>query len=99
MFAALGDQTRLEMMARLSADGPTSTLRLGEGTGLSRQAISKHLQVLAEAGLVKSTRKGRDAIWEIEPARLDLARSYLDEMSRRWDERLLALKDLVESDP
>jgi len=99
MFAALGDQTRLEMVARLCADGPMSTLRLGAGSGLSRQAISKHLQVLADAGLVRSVRRGRDAIWQVEPEQLQQASSYLDEISRQWDHSLAALKNLVESTP
>lgn len=99
MFAALGDQTRLEMVARLCAGGPMSTMRLGAGSGLSRQAISKHLQVLSDAGLVRSVRRGRDAIWQVEPAQLQQARSYLDEISRQWDHALSSLKDFVESTP
>lgn len=99
MFAALGDRTRLEMVARLCADGPMSTIRLGAGSGMSRQAISKHLQVLADAGLVRAVRRGRDAIWQLEPDQLQQARSYLDEISRQWDHALQSLKAFVESTP
>ena len=99
MFAALGDRTRLEMVARLCADGPLSTMRLGAGSGMSRQAISKHLQVLADAGLVRAVRRGREAIWQLEPDQLQQARSYLDEISRQWDQALQSLKAFVESTP
>ena len=99
MFAALGDQTRLELVARLCADGPMSTMRLGAGSGMSRQAISKHLQVLAGAGLVRDVRRGRDAIWQLEPDQLQQARSYLDDISRQWDHALQSLKTFVESTP
>jgi DNA-binding transcriptional ArsR family regulator len=99
MFAALGDQTRLELVARLCADGPMSTMRLGAGSGMSRQAISKHLQVLAGAGLVRAVRRGRDAIWQLEPDQLQQARSYLDDISRQWDHALQSLKTFVESTP
>ncbi len=99
MFAALGDRMRLEMVARLCAEGPMSTMRLGAGSNMSRQAISKHLQVLAEAGVVRAVRRGRDAIWQVEPERLNHARAYLDEISRQWDVALRSLEDFVESTP
>lgn len=99
MFAALGDPTRLEMVARLCADGPMSTMRLGSGSGRTRQAISKHLQVLADAGLVRAVRRGREAIWQLEPDQLQQARSYLEEISRQWDHALASLKTFVETTP
>ncbi len=76
-----------------------STARLGAGSRMSRQAISKHLQVLEGAGLVRSVRRGRDAIWELEPDKLQQARSYLDDISRQWDHALASLKAFVESTP
>lgn len=99
MFAALGDRTRLEMVARLCAEGPMSTMQLGAGSEMSRQAISKHLQVLADVGLVRAVRRGREAIWRIEPDQLHQARAYLDEISRQWDQALESLKSFVESTP
>jgi DNA-binding transcriptional ArsR family regulator len=98
VFAALGDATRLALVDRLSAEGPGSISRLTEGTSVTRQAITKHLQVLAGAGLVKDVRRGREHIWELEAARLEDARAWLDELSARWDEALGRLKALVEED-
>ena len=74
VFAALGDQTRLGLVARLCTGGPMSIARLTAGAGITRQAVTKHLHVLAGAGLVRGARMGRDHVWEIEPARLDQAR-------------------------
>jgi DNA-binding transcriptional ArsR family regulator len=99
LFAALGDPTRLKMVARLCASGPMSTTRLGAGSRISRQAISKHLQVLADAGLVRAARRGRESIWQLEPDKLQSARSFLDQISRQWDHALGALKSFVESTP
>lgn len=96
LFAALGDETRLRLLARLSAGGPGSIAGLSEHAHVSRQAITKHLEVLAEAGLVRSSRQGRERIWELEPARLANAHAYLDRISARWDEALDRLKTLVE---
>jgi DNA-binding transcriptional ArsR family regulator len=61
---------------------------LTEGTGVSRQAITKHLQVLEGAGLVRGSRHGRECLWRLEPQRLDVARAYLDLISKRWDEAI-----------
>jgi DNA-binding transcriptional ArsR family regulator len=96
VFAALGDRTRLKLVTRLSAQGPLSTSRLGAGAHVTRQAIAKHLQVLAAAGLVRAARRGREVIWQIEPAQLEKARSYLDDISRQWDHALQSLKAFVE---
>jgi DNA-binding transcriptional ArsR family regulator len=96
VFAALGDETRLALVARLCDDGPLSIARLAAGSAVTRQAITKHLQVLAGAGLVRDVRRGRERIWEIEPDRLDEARSYLAEISRSWDAALDRLRQLVE---
>ena len=68
VFAALGDATRLRLVARLCGDGPLSIARLSDGTGVTRQAITKHLNALAAAGLARDTRSGRERIWELEPS-------------------------------
>src|SRR5262249_59378479 len=91
LFAALGDPTRLRLVARLCEGGPQSIVRLTEGMALTRQGVTKHLRVLAEAGLVRGTRQGRESLWKIEPGKIDVARRYLAVMSRRWDERLARL--------
>jgi DNA-binding transcriptional ArsR family regulator len=98
MFAALGDETRLALVARLCAAGPLSTARLAEGAVISRQAIAKHLGVLADAGLVRRGEgaPGHERRWEIEPRRLDEARRALEQISRRWDEALGRLRTAVE---
>jgi len=96
LFAALGDETRLALVARLCAGGPSSITRLAKGSAVTRQAITKHLDVLAGAGLVAGVRRGREHIWELDAERFDEARHYLDRISRRWDERLDRLRKLVE---
>jgi len=96
VFAALGDETRLALLARLSEGGPWSIARLSERAPVTRQAVTKHLQVLAGAGLVRDAWRGRERLWELEPGRLGDARRALDEISRRWDEALGRLKRFVE---
>jgi DNA-binding transcriptional ArsR family regulator len=96
VFAALGDETRLALVARLCATGPQSIARLTSGSAVTRQAITKHLGVLAGAGLVAGVRRGRERIWDLDPKRLDDARRCLDQISQRWDEALARLKGFVE---
>jgi DNA-binding transcriptional ArsR family regulator len=97
LFAALGDDTRLRLLVRLSSRGPGSIARLSAKSAVSRQAITKHLKVLSGAGLVRGNRRGREQIWELEPKRLADARAYLDRISRQWDHALDRLKSFVES--
>ena len=96
VFAALGDPTRLQVVARLCSYGPQSITRLSADMDVTRQAVTKHLGVLAEAGLVHDVRRGRERIWELDPKRLDEAHRYLDLISSRWDEALDRLRNLVE---
>jgi DNA-binding transcriptional ArsR family regulator len=96
VFAALGDETRLALVARLCEGGPWSIARLTAKTDVTRQAVTKHLHVLAGAGLVRDARRGRERIWELEPDKLAEVRRTLDEISRRWDEALGRLKSCVE---
>jgi DNA-binding transcriptional ArsR family regulator len=98
IFAALGDETRLRIVARLSDQGPLSIVRLTEGESVTRQAITKHLSVLAGAGLVRGVRRGRERVWALEPSPLEVARRYLDLVSARWDAALGRLAAMVESD-
>ena len=98
VFAALGDETRLRILSKLSAGGPLSITQITDGESVTRQAITKHLAVLADAGLVRDVRSGRERLWELELAPLGVARSCLDLVSERWDQRLARLKSLVESD-
>jgi DNA-binding transcriptional ArsR family regulator len=96
VFAALGDATRLRLVARLCAGGPQSITRLSEGSEVTRQAITKHLHALAGAGLVCGRRRGRERIWELQPERLATAHRCLDQISEKWDEAIGRLKALVE---
>jgi DNA-binding transcriptional ArsR family regulator len=97
VFAALGDETRLAIVARLSAGTPQSIAALTAGAGLTRQAVTKHLHVLGDAGLVRSLRQGRERLWELEPDKLASARRCLDNISTQWDQSLGRLKSFVES--
>jgi len=96
VFAALGDETRLRLVARLCDEGPMSITRLTTGCGITRQAVTKHLRVMDRAGLVRNRRHGRESVWELERARLVQARRYLDAISKQWDEALERLRALVE---
>jgi DNA-binding transcriptional ArsR family regulator len=96
IFAALGDETRLALVARLSADGPQSIAQLTSGSAVTRQAITKHLGVLADAGVVHDLWRGRERIWDLDTDRLDDAQRCLDQISHRWDEALARLKKAVE---
>jgi DNA-binding transcriptional ArsR family regulator len=96
VFAALGDATRLAIVARLCHEGPQSIVRLTEGSAVSRQAISKHLRALEGAGLVRSDRSGRECIWALRTNRLAQARRYLDQISTQWDDALERLRAFVE---
>jgi len=96
LFAALGDETRLRLLLRLSSGGQESIARLTAKSLVSRQAITKHLEVLSEAGLVVGSRRGRERIWQLAPERLTKAREYLDRISRQWDETLDHLRTHVE---
>jgi|SRR5262252_10566479 len=97
VFAALGDQTRLAIVARLSSGGPMSIVRLTLGAGVTRQAVTKHLRVLMLAGLVRRHRVGRATRWELAPSRLQAARRSLEAISAQWDDALGRLARYVES--
>jgi DNA-binding transcriptional ArsR family regulator len=96
VFAALGDETRLRLVTRLCKGGPQSIAELAAGSEVTRQAITKHLQVLAAAGLARSVREGRERVWELQPRRLEAVRRYLDSISKQWDAALDRLKTFVE---
>lgn len=96
VFAALGDPTRLRLVAALCAGGALSIAQLTAGTAVTRQAVTRHLETLAAAGLVRDVRQGRERLWEFEPARIDDARRSLDAIAQQWDAALQRLKSLVE---
>ena len=96
VFAALGDPTRLALVGRLCDEGPQSIARLAAHAPISRQAVTKHLHVLADAGLVRDVRRGRERIWALTPERLSEARQWLDRASERWDRSIERLRRMVE---
>jgi DNA-binding transcriptional ArsR family regulator len=98
VFAALGDEVRLRLVAALCMGGALSITQLTLGTDISRQAVTKHLGVLAAAGLVRDAKVGRERRWEFEPTQLDAARRSLEVIARQWDHALAKLKLAVESD-
>ena len=96
VFAALGDQTRLSLVAKLCRGRPSSISQLTEGSRLSRQAITKHLRVLERAGIVHSLRSGRENLFEFDPKPIESIKDYLDLVSAQWDQALSRLKSFVE---
>lgn len=96
LFGALGDPHRLEMVTVLCDAGPKSTLQVAQLISLSRQAATKHLEVLQAVGVVHSSKRGRERIWTVEPQPLAAASDYLSALSRRWDGAIDRLKAFVE---
>jgi DNA-binding transcriptional ArsR family regulator len=96
IFAALGDETRLWLVAKLCDGRPCSISQLTHGSRLTRQAITKHLRVLEKAELVRSVHLGRESLFELNPAPIDEMRKYLDRVSELWDRKLARLKSFVE---
>ena len=96
VFAALGDENRLRLLNRLGGVGPMSISRLTAGSGMTRQGVTKHLRVLADAGLVRGSRRGKQSIWQVDLSRLEEARRSLELISQQWDRSLAKLKLFVE---
>jgi DNA-binding transcriptional ArsR family regulator len=97
VFAALGDKTRLFLVAELCGGEAQSISQLTQGTNLTRQAITKHLRVLENVGVVRSISSGRENLFEFNSKPLDEAKNYLDVVSRQWDQALSRLKAFVET--
>ena len=96
LFAALGDPTRLTLVRQLSEGGPASISVLAERQDMTRQGVTKHLQVLAAAGVIDGSRQGREQVWTLNPKRLAEGRRHLDVIAAGWDEALERFKKLVE---
>jgi DNA-binding transcriptional ArsR family regulator len=96
LFAALGDETRLHLVSRLSTGGPASIATLAAGTKLTRQAISKHLRVMERARLIHRTRQGRESVCRLDPQSLDAAQRSLGAIAKQWDDALGRLRAFVE---
>src|SRR5205823_11206146 len=98
LFAALGDETRLALINKLAKGRPHSIARLTKGSKLTRQAVTKHLRVLENAGVVRSVRDGRESLFALNPKPLEYANAYLNHVSEQWDQALDRLQALVESE-
>jgi DNA-binding transcriptional ArsR family regulator len=96
VFAALGDETRLLLVAKLCSGQPSSISELTEGSRLTRQAITKHLRVLENVGIVHSMRTGRESRFQFNPEPIQGIKQYLDLVSEQWDQALSRLKSFVE---
>jgi DNA-binding transcriptional ArsR family regulator len=96
VFAALGDETRLSLVGKLSNGPQQSISRLARGSALTRQAITKHLRVLESAGVVRSVHVGREMLFEFRPKSLKELQSYLERVAGQWDHVLARLKSFVE---
>ena len=96
VFAALGDETRLSLVAKLCGGQPRSISQLAEGSKLTRQAITKHLRVLENAGVVRGTRSGRESLFAFQPEPVEETRAYLDRISEQWEQALIRLKSFLE---
>ncbi len=96
VFAALGCVTRLELVSRLSDGREHSITALTDGLDLTRQAITKHLQVLQQAGIVTSQRVGRESRFTMQPGPITQAKDYLKRVSDQWDEAITRLRAAVE---
>ena len=97
VFAALGDETRLSLVAKLCGGRPHSISQLAEGSKLTRQAITKHLRVLESVGIVHSVRAGRESRFEFDPEPMEGIKEYLDFVSEKWDQALSRLMSFVEN--
>ena len=96
LFAALGDPTRLTLLRQLSDGGPASISTLAAKQSMTRQGVTKHLHVLAGAGIIDGNRQGREQVWAVNPQRLAEGRQHLDVIAAGWDEALARFKKLVE---
>ena len=97
VFAALGDETRLSLVGKLSGGQTYSISQLTHGSRLTRQAITKHLRVLQRAGIVRSVRTGRENRFKFNPEVIEGIKEYLDFVSEQWDQALSRLKSFVEN--
>lgn len=96
VFAALGDPTRMSLVAKLIDGKPQSISTLTAGSKITRQAVTKHLSVLENVGLVSKIKDGRESLYELDPKPLLSLQEYLQVISSQWDEALNDLKRFVE---
>lgn len=95
VFTALADPSRRFLVERLAADGASTQTQLADGLPVTRQAVAKHLALLEAAGLVRRSREGRHTIVRLDPAPLQEASAWIEQVGADWDERLTALAEHV----
>ena len=98
ILGALGDRTRRSLLQAVAEQGPLTATELATPSGISRQAVSKHLGVLEQAGLVRAVRVGREARYEVVPGSLTPAAAWLERVGRAWDDRLIRLRRHLDED-
>jgi DNA-binding transcriptional ArsR family regulator len=97
VLAALADPTRRQLLDRISAVGQATATTLADGLPVSRQAVVKHLAVLDRAGLVESTKVGREVLYSVRPDALDTTARWMAALAADWDRRLARIKRLAEA--
>ncbi len=98
VFAALGDETRLRLLAKLGKGKRHSIAELTAGTRLTRQAVTKHLRVLERVRIVHGVRAGRESLFSVDSEVIEEAAAYLETASKQWDSTLARLKSFVEGE-
>ncbi len=96
IFAALGDPTRLSLVSKLIDGKAHSISTLASDTHISRQAVTKHLRVLENVGLVTNLKAGRESLYELDTKPLKSVQEYLAIIASEWDKSLNSLKAFVE---
>jgi DNA-binding transcriptional ArsR family regulator len=96
-LAALADATRRELLNRIVAR-PRRANDLCRGLPMSRPAVSRHLRVLREAGLVEANKRGREQVYRVSPLGIRDVQAYLEEIGRGWDRALEAFKRYAEEE-
>lgn len=92
----MADPTRRRLLDLLAAGGPATASKLADGLPISRQAVAKHLAVLSRAGMVTSSKHGRDVRFAIRTDGLALTADWLAALAADWDTRLAAIKRIAE---
>jgi DNA-binding transcriptional ArsR family regulator len=99
VFFALADPTRLEVIRRLSQEGPVTVSDLARDLPVSRQAIAKHLAALGDAGLISGEQDGRRRRYHLTPGPLTEAMGWMADVGAEWDDRLDKLRRLLQGRP
>jgi len=97
VFAALGDPTRAQLLSAIARSGASSATNLTRGTDITRQAVTRHLQVLTQAGLVEARREGREVLYSVRSETLNDTADWLNEVGAAWDEQLELIRALAEN--